>query len=194
MSCWIGWSTPTIVRSVPHKGEASYWSIDTAGQRAENAVWSYEHPKEVAAPVARLLAFDWDKVDHWFEEDEEIFGHPRDPHHRVDVRASTREVRVLFANETIAVTRRALFLFETDMPVRFYIPLDDVRTEFLVPTKKVTVCPYKGQASYWSLRVDGQQAEDAVWAYKDPLPECPRIKGYFCFYPEKARLAVEGEP
>jgi uncharacterized protein (DUF427 family) len=138
------------------------------------------------------IAFDWDKVDRWFEEDEEIFGHPRDPHHRVDVRPGSRTVEVGFGGETIASTRRGMFLFETGMPPRYYIPLEDVRANLLAPSSTSTICPYKGTASYWHLRVGGRAVDDAVWAYLDPLSDCPRIKGYLCFDPEKVdRLEVD---
>lgn len=178
----------------PYKGDASYWTLQAGSRRSENAVWSYEEPFAEVAPIKGLLAFYWDKVDHWFEEDEEVFGHARDPHHRIDIRPSSREVRVLFGEEMVAWTRRALLLFETGLPTRYYIPPEDVRREFLLPSRHASVCPYKGNASYWTLKVGDQLAENAVWAYLDPLPECPRIKGYFCFYPEKvSRLAVEGE-
>jgi uncharacterized protein (DUF427 family) len=178
----------------PHKGEASYWNLKVGDRMVENAVWSYEQPLEQMAAIKESLAFYWDKVDHWFEEDEEIFGHPRDPYHRVDVRPSSREVIVLFNGETVARTRRALFLFETGLPPRYYVPPSDVRMEFLIPSRTTSICPYKGSASYWSLRVGDRAAEDAVWAYLEPLPECPRIKGHFCFYPEKVdRLDVEGD-
>jgi len=177
----------------PYKGEASYWSLRVCSRIIENAVWSYEAPIPEAQPIEKALAFYWDRVDHWFEEDEEIFGHPRDPYHRIDIRQSSREVRVEFAGETVARTRRALFLFETSLPVRYYIPPADVRMDFLTPSRKTTVCPYKGNASYWSLRVGERVADDAVWAYMDPLPECPRIAGHLSFYPEKIdRLEVEG--
>jgi uncharacterized protein (DUF427 family) len=178
----------------PYKGEASYWSLKIGDRTVENAVWSYEQPLEAAVGIKDALAFYWDKVDHWFEEDEEIFGHARDPHHRVDVRPSSREVRAFFNGEMIARTRRALFVFETGLPTRYYIPPDDMRSEFLVATRTSTTCPYKGDASYWSVRVGDRTAEDAVWAYMTPLPEMPRIKGYYCFYPERIeRLEVEGE-
>ena len=140
------------------------------------------------------LAFDWDKVDHWFEEDEEVFGHARYPFHRVDLRPSSREVRVLIGGETIALTRQALLLFETGLPTRYYIPPGDVRMEFLSRSRTTSVCPYKGQASYWSARIGDRAVEDAAWCYNEPLPECPRIKGHICFYPERVdRLEVEGE-
>ena len=178
----------------PYKGDASYWTLKVGDRAAENAVWSYERPFPEVSQIEARLAFYWDKVDHCFEEDEEIFGHPRDPHHRVDVLPSSREVRVSFGAELIARTRRAMFLFETRFPVRYYIPPEDVRMEFLEPSNHRTICPYKGRASYWSLRVGQRFAENAVWGYRETLPECPRIKDYFCFYPDKVeRIEVEGE-
>ncbi|HWJ70781.1 MAG TPA: DUF427 domain-containing protein [Sphingobium sp.] len=176
----------------PLKGDASYWSIEAGGREIENAVWSYPAPLPAAAAIDNHLAFYWNKVDHWFEEDEEVFGHPRDPHHRIDVRPSSREVTVRFGDETIARTRRGLFLFETDLPPRYYIPPQDVRTDLLAPSPATSICPYKGMAAYWSIEAGGRTAGDAVWAYADPLPDAPPIRGYYCFYPEKVdRLDVQ---
>jgi uncharacterized protein (DUF427 family) len=178
----------------PYKGKASYWTLEVGGRRLENAVWSYRDPLPEAAPIKGMVAFDHSKIDHWFEEDEEVFGHPRDPRHRIDVRPSSRKVRAVLAGETIALSRRALFLFETDLPIRYYVPAQDVRLELLAPTHRQSTCPYKGNASYWSIKIGDRVVEDAVWSYLDPLPECPRIKGHFCFYPEKLdRLEIEGE-
>jgi len=178
----------------PDDGEASYWTLEIGARRVEDAAWSYRDPPPDAARIKDWIAFDRPKIDHWFEEDEEVFGHPRDPRHRVDVRLSSRAVRAIFAGETIALSRRAMFLFETNLPTRYYVPKQDVRMELLVPTPRRTTCPYKGNASYWSIRVGDRIAEDAVWAYLDPLADCPQIKGYLCFYPEKLdRLDVEGE-
>lgn len=127
-------------------------------------------------------------------EDEDVAGHPRDPNHRIDVRSSSHNVRAFVDGEMVADTRSALSLFETGHPTRYYIPVEDVRSEFLIPSRRTSVCPYKGTANYWSLRVGNRVIEDAVWAYLDPLPECPRIKGHLCFYPEKlSRLEVDGE-
>jgi uncharacterized protein (DUF427 family) len=128
----------------PYKGDASYWSLRVGNRAVENAVWSYEQPLSGMERIKGLLAFYWDKVEHWFEEDEEVFGHARDPYHRIDVRPSSREVRVIFAGETVALTRRGLFLFETGLPTRYYIPPADVRMEFLTPTRNSSTCPYKG--------------------------------------------------
>jgi uncharacterized protein (DUF427 family) len=186
---------PTNYRTrCPYKGEASYWNLKVGGRTIENAAWSYEQPSETASGIKEAIAFEWDKVGHWFEEDEEVFGHARDPHHRVDVRPSSREVRVVFNGEVIAYTRRAMLLFETGLTTRYYVPPADVSGEFLVPSRTTSTCPYKGEASYWSVRVGDRVREDSVWAYLAPLPECPRIKGHYCFYPEKLdRFEVEGD-
>lgn len=182
--------SPTNHRTTcPYKGDASYFSLKVDGRTVENAVWSYEQPIAGMEQIAKRLAFYWDKIDRWLEENEEIFGHPRDPFHRVDVLPSSREVRIVLAGETVARTRRGLFLFETGLPARYYIPQDDVRMELLTPTAKTSYCPYKGRASYWSLQVGDRTAADAAWAYLDPLPECPRIKGHLCFYPQKVERA-----
>lgn len=179
----------------PYKGEASYWSVEVGDRVAENAVWGYERPLEGVAAIQDHVAFYWNRMDRWHEEDEEVFGHPRDPYHRVDVLASSRPVRVLLGGETVAETRRARFLFETGLPTRYYIPPEDVRTELLLPTETGSVCPYKGRARYWSARISGKLYEDVVWAYEDPLPDCPKIKGLMCFYDERVdRILVDGKP
>jgi len=104
-------------------------------------------------------------------------------------------VQVTLNGETIADTRLGMFLFETGHPTRYYIPQQDVRMELLTRSASSTVCPYKGTASYWSARVGDRAVEDVAWAYLDPLPDCPCIAGYLCFYPDKVdRIEVEGEP
>ena len=178
----------------PYKGEAAYWTINTRGKALENAVWSYERPYDETAEIRGFLAFYWDRMDHRSEEDEEVFGHPRDPYHRIDVRASERRVHVLLNGVTIADSTNALFLFETGLDTRYYLPREDVRTDLLVPSESKSRCPYKGLAHYWSVRVGGKTYEDVVWSYPDPLPEQPRIKNRLCFYNEKADLKVDGEP
>ncbi len=186
--------TPSQHRSTNSAvGEASYWTLTAAGRRIEDALWSHAAPAQAVAAIKDYLAFDAAKVDHWYEEDEEVFGHARDPYHRIDVRASAREVRITCAGAEVAMTRHGLFLFETGLPTRYYIPPEDVRFDRLERSASRTVCPYKGWASYWSLRSGDRLVADAAWSYEDPLPECPRIKGYLCFYPEKVEIAVAGE-
>lgn len=173
-------------------GAARYWTLTVAGKCTENAAFDYAAPHPAAAALARHFAFEGSGIDHWYEEDEEVFGHPRDPYHRIDVRPSRRQVRVTFAGVEIAATRSGIFLFETGLPVRYYIPPGDVRRDLLERSSSRTVCPYKGFASYWSLRAGGTEVPDAAWSYEEPLPECPRIKGHLCFYPDRVAIAVEG--
>ena len=106
----------------PYKGTASYWTIAVGDKVAENAVWGYPEPFEEVAAIEDFVAFYWNRVDAWYEEDEEIFVHPRDPYKRVDVLESSRPVQVIVGGEVVAETRRARFLFETRLPTRYYIP------------------------------------------------------------------------
>ncbi len=98
------------------------------------------------------------------------------------------------ASETLAETRRPRILFETGLPARYYIPKEDVRMDLLAPSETRTRCPYKGIASYWSARAGGQRVQDIAWSYEEPIPECPKIRGLICFYPDRVdSLLVDGE-
>jgi len=169
----------------PYKGTASYWTIAVGDKVSENAVWGYPEPFEEVAAIKDFVAFYWNRVDAWYEEDEEIFVHPRDPYKRVDVLDSSRSVQVVVGGQVVAETRRARFLFETRLPTRYYIPPEDVRMDLLVPSETVTRCPYKGKARYYSVKINDNQYRDLVWSYPDPIPECPKIKGYLCFFNEQ---------
>src|ERR671920_1400527 len=160
----------------PFKGDASYWSVRVGEKVAENAVWSYPEPIEFAPPIAGYLAFYWRKMEHWYEEDEEVFVHPRDPYHRVDVLESSRHVKVMVNGEVVAETDRPRILFETGLPPRYYIPAEDVRKEALLPSDKETRCPYKGVASYYSVEAGGEGGEELGWYYPDPIPGAAKIE------------------
>jgi uncharacterized protein (DUF427 family) len=177
----------------PFKGDASYWSVRVGNRVAENAVWSYPEPIDSAPPIAGYLAFYWNEMDAWYEEDEEVFVHPRDPYHRVDILESSRHVEVRVNGEIVAETDRPKLLFETGLPPRYYIPPEDVREEVLVASEKTTRCPYKGTASYWSVEAGGGRVEDLVWYYPEPIPEAAKIKGLLAFFNEKVDLEVDGE-
>jgi len=177
----------------PHKGEASYWSVTVGDRVARNAVWSYQDPLPGRADIKGRMAFYWHRMDAWFEEDDEVFVHPRDPYHRVDVLSSSRHVRVAVAGETVAETRRPRLLFETGLPTRYYIPKADVRLDLLVPTDSQTQCPYKGKARYWSAGAGGKVEKDIAWSYPFPIPECPKIENLVAFYNERADIWVDGE-
>jgi uncharacterized protein (DUF427 family) len=135
----------------------------------------------------------WDAMDAWFEEEEQIFGHPRDPYHRIDVLESSRHVRISVNGELVAESHRPLVLFETGLPPRYYLDSVDVRTDLLVPHEKRTRCAYKGVASHWSLRAGGAVEEALVWSYPEPNHEVERIAGRLAFYNERVDLEVDGE-
>jgi len=187
--------TPTEHHSFcPCKGTASYWTIRVGDRVSENAVWGYPEPYDEVAAIQDFVALYWDRVDHWYEEDEEIFVHPRDPYHRVDVLNSSRHVKIIVGGEVVAETTRPRLLFETGLPTRYYIPKLDVRLDLLTPTNTSTRCPYKGKASYWTVNVGGKEFTDIVWAYPAPIPECPKIENLLCFYDEKVdAVYVDGE-
>jgi uncharacterized protein (DUF427 family) len=178
----------------PKKGEASYYTVRAGDRVVENGAWYYPEVLADAPPALRgLVAFYFDRMDRWMEEAEEIGVHPRDPYHRVDVMASDRHVRVLLDGQLLADTRQALALFETGLPARWYIPAEDVMAE-LQSSDTVTHCPYKGQASYHSVRLpEGHLEEDLIWFYEKPLPEVGRIAGHLCFFNEKVDLELDGE-
>jgi uncharacterized protein (DUF427 family) len=178
----------------PYKGAASYWSLKTRDKAADNAAWSYVNPLPQASALKEHFAFEWNKMDAWYEEDEEVFVHPRDPYKRVDVMPSKRHVRVVIDGETVADTRRPRLLFETNHPVRYYIPREDVRMDLLVSSPTKSRCPYKGPASYWSVKIGDEVFEDMIWGYMEPIPECPKIKELLCFFHERgAEIYVDGE-
>jgi uncharacterized protein (DUF427 family) len=177
----------------PYKGKASYWTISAGRRTAENAVWGYPDPYDEVPELKDFVAFYWDRVDHWYEEDEEIFVHARDPYKRVDVVDSARHVQVIVGGETVADTRRARFLFETRLPTRYYIPPEDVRTDLLLPSTTQTACPYKGRARYHAIKIGDQLYPDLVWYYPEPIAECPRIKDYLCFFNEQVdAILIDG--
>jgi len=188
--------TPTTHSThCPFKGDASYWTVTVGDRSAENAVWSYPEPIAEVPELKGHVAFYWNKMDQWLEEDEEVFVHARDPHKRIDVVYSERPVQVILGGETVAESRRALFLFETGLPTRYYLPAEDVRRDLLAPTESQSACPYKGTASYWTATVGGTEYADIVWCYRDPLPEVGRVKDYLCFYNENVdEIRIDGEP
>jgi len=178
----------------PQKGEASYWSIRSGNKTAEKAAWSFLNPMAEASAIKDHFAFEWDKMDKWMEEDEELYKHARDPYKRVDALPSKRRVRVVIDGQTVAETRRPHLVFETNHPVRYYIPQDDVRMNMLIPSATTSRCPYKGPASYWSVRLGDETFADLVWGYMETIPECPKIKGLICFFHERGcDIYVDGK-
>jgi uncharacterized protein (DUF427 family) len=147
------------------------------------------------APLESLhdhWTFVWDAGLSWFEEALEVHVHARDPSKRVDVLPSERHIRVELDGEVVAESRRPYALFETWLPTRWYLPLEDVRQELLVPSETVTRCPYKRTASYWSVQVGDTLHPDVAWTYARPVLECPGIAGLVAFFNERVDLVVDG--
>ena len=174
-------------------GPTRFWHLQVGERIAANAAWSYTDPPAEFANLKDKISFLWKKMDAWYEEEEEVFVHPRDPYKRVDVIPSSRRLRVEMGGLTILETERPYLLFETDLPVRYYVPREDVRMDLLTPSSRHTSCPYKGDAEYWSLKLGDKVHKDILWSYPDPIPEAPKIKGLISFYNEKVDITLDGE-
>ena len=162
----------------------STWDVCAGPARAVGAAWTHPHPK-----LAGHVTFSWETLD-WYEEDEQVFVHARDPHHRVDTARASRRVEVFVEGEKVADSVRPVLLYETSLPTRYYLPFADVRTELLTAGETVTACPYKGTARYWSHA----RVPDVAWSYPDPVPELPKVRDLLCFYNERVDLVVDGVP
>ncbi|KAL9114357.1 MAG: hypothetical protein Q9187_007497 [Circinaria calcarea] len=143
-------------------------------------------------PLEGLVRFDFAAMDAWYEEDVEIYVHPRDPHVRVDVLPSTREVRVEIDGVEVGKSSNVMMLFETGLPPRYYLPQTSVKHELLTESKTITSCPYKGDANYYNVTINGTEHKDAIWWYKLPTHECAFVAGRFCFYNEKVDIWIDG--
>jgi uncharacterized protein (DUF427 family) len=177
----------------PHKGEASYWSLAVGARSAPDAVWGYEEPIEPASFLRGHVAVYWHVPDEWFAEDEQLFGHPRDPYSRIDVYRTSRRVRVTVGSEVVAESVRTRALFETGLPTRYYFPPEDVRLDLLDPSPKRTRCAYKGSASYWHVRAGGELHDDLAWTYPDPQHDAAPVRDLIAFFNERVDLDVDGE-
>jgi len=169
------------------------WTVEVGNTRAIGAAWAHEDPTGPMAALADHVTFSWRQLE-WYEEDERVVMHARDPYKRVDTLHSSRHVQVYVAGELIADSVRPLLLLETLLPVRYYLPYEDFRIEFLTGSNAVSTCPYKGEARYWSVRVGDTAEPDLVWSYPHPIPEIPKIRDLLSFYNERVDLVVDGEP
>lgn len=138
--------------------------------------------------LSQYVIVDFDALDEWFEEDERNLGHPRDPFHRIEVVHSSRSVRVERDGELLAASTRPYLLFEAPLPVRYYLPPEDVSEGLLRPSLTRTLCAYKGQATYWSL----QDADDIAWSYPEPLREAAEVTDRIAFFNERVDLVIDG--
>lgn len=167
--------------------------VRAGGYLAQRAATRF--PDSATAALRDLVRLDWKSMQAWFEEDEPVYTHPRDPHTRVDILATSRHVVAAVGGVSLADSVRAHILFETGLPARYYLPWTDVRMDLLSPSATRTHCPYKGDAQYWHVHVDGVEHADLAWSYPTPLPESQKIAGLVCLHHERLdAFTVDGQP
>jgi uncharacterized protein (DUF427 family) len=185
-------SRDAILYAGPH-GAATYYfpardvRHDLLGASAETTTI----PQSGLDLLRGRFAFDWNAIDTWLEEDDEVRGQPRVPWHRVDAVASGRHVAVRLAGTLLAESRRPVAVFETGQPPRFYLPRADIAMHLLTPDDRRTESPYLGTAVYYSAHAGEAIHAGVAWSYQDPIPECPKIAGLICF--DDSRVRVEEE-
>ena len=169
-----------------------HYDVDTGDLAVPAGARRFRNPPSPLDALEGYWTFLWEGLS-WFEEALEVHVHARDPSKRVDVLPSDRHVRVELDGEVVAESDRPHALFETTLPTRWYLPLEDIRQELLVSSDTVSRCPYKGTANYWSVRVGDRLYRDVAWSYRQPVPECPRIAGLVAFFNERVDLIIDGE-
>ncbi len=177
---------PVYDPSVPfavHTAQGAALDLRIAGTERRAAAF---RPADDA--LSQYLIVDFDACDEWFEEDERNLGHPRDPFHRIEIVHSSRSVRVERDGELLAASTRPYLLLEAPLPVRYYLPPEDVSEGVLQPSPTQTLCAYKGLASYWSL----ENEDDIAWCYPEPLREAAEVTNRIAFFNERVDLIVNG--
>jgi uncharacterized protein (DUF427 family) len=176
----------------PFKGMATYYHVRAGRRSVPDAAWSYEQSPTGLA-LAGLVAFEFDKLDGWLEEDDPVRGHPRDPYHRFDCNHTSELVVVHVGGQVVAETRRAIKLFETSIPPRYYIPIADVTPGSLEPsTSPRTYCPYKGEAAYFNVQGGRTTVPDGAWTLPGRLGEALLTMGHVSFWGKGTEVFADG--
>jgi uncharacterized protein (DUF427 family) len=143
--------------------------------------------------LTETVRIEWNALDHWYEEDEEVFVHPRNPYVRVDALRSNRGVRVEVNGIVLAEAKDCVMVFETGLPTRYYLDPTTVRSTYLTPSTTRTQCPYKGKTDgYWSAAVDGTSVPDVAWTYSFTTPALTPIAGLVAFLNERVDIFIDG--
>lgn len=173
-------------------GRVTSFTLRLAGRASvPNAAYSYlDLPAELGA-LRGMIAFHWDAAEAWFEEDDEVRGHPRVPYHRADAVHSSRHVVVSLDGRRLAESRRCVALFETGEPARFYLPRLDADMSLLVDGGRHSRSPYLGEAHRYSALIDEEVHPDVAWSYRDPVSECPKIADLLCFDGRRVEVRVD---
>ena len=176
------------------RGTMALYDVRAGEHAAEGAAWEYTETADDAAFLAGMLAFRWNAMDAWYEEEEEVFVHAKDPFKRIEAFRSARRVEVHAGGEKVADSASPVVLIEPGHPLRYYLPKPDVRMELLRPSETESRCPYKGKANYYSVETGSGLLEDAAWCYKYPTTETAGIAGLVCFFNERVdAIRVDGE-
>jgi len=170
------------------KGEGVFWHVKVGDKVADNAAFTFRNPPDNDPKLEDHVAFQWNEMDAWFEEDDEVFVYARDPYKRVDVLQSSRHIKVVVDGVAVADSKRPWLLFDTGLPTRYYLPKPDVRMDLLEPSDTVTRCPYKGEANFYSIRTGDELYRDLAWTYRYPMLECLKIQGFLGFLSEKVDI------
>ncbi len=174
------------------RGTVSSYGLLAGAVSREGA--ARRHTGEVVPELADTVRFDWEALDAWYEEDEEVFVHPRSPYTRVDALRSTRSVRIELDGVVLAESDCPVMVFETGLPTRYYLNRTEVNFDALAPSDTVTRCPYKGTTTgYWSVRSGESVIPDLAWAYDFPTRQLLPIAGLIAFYNEKVDVVLTGE-
>lgn len=174
-------------------GRKKFWHLMADDKLIENAAWSYIEP-EIFPEIENYVAFEWNAMDSWWEEDEPVRVHPRDPYSRIDVIQSSRHVKIDLDGVIIAESNRPILVFETGLPTRYYLNKMDVMMDQLFPTAHLTECPYKGEAHYYSVKIEDKVLDNIAWTYPFPNQNLLKIKDMITFYQENIpEFRVDGK-
>lgn len=177
-------------KEFPNLGTAQYFDVVVNNKVAAAGAWAF--PDSEIEEIRQAVRVEWDAMDSWFEEDEQVIVHARDPYTRIDALDSSRHVQIAINGYTVADSTNATFVFETGMPTRYYLPKTDVRMDLLSETGAQTHCPYKGTADTMTAVVDGTEVANIAWSYAKPLAESQNIVGKVAFLTEKADVYLDG--
>ncbi len=188
---------PDALVDEKHSSRLSRGSVNRIGLRAGGETREDAGRLYTDSPIEGLVGrirFDWEALDAWFEEDEQVYVHPRSPYVRVDALRSSREVRIELEGSVLADSRATVMVFETGLPTRFYFDRTAVDFTDLTTSETTTACPYKGRTTgYWSARIGGTPVEDIAWSYEFPTRQLLPIAGLIAFYNEIVDVFIDGE-
>ncbi len=176
------------------RGTMSLFDVRVGERSVEGAAWEYTETADDVPFLAGTVAFRWGEMDAWYEEEEEVFVHAKDPFKRIETFRSARHVEVYAGGERVADSTSSVVLLEPGHPLRYYLPKMDIRMDLLLPSETASRCPYKGKANYYSVETASGLLEDAAWCYKYPTTETAGVAGLVCFFNERVdAIRVGGE-